>query len=144
METRNPDYRKAAAAIFTAAGFIVDLGIEPVTISPGFVETRLTLLPRHLQQDSFVHAGVQATLADHTAGAAAFTAIGAEQIVLTTSFSISLMAAAEGEELRARAYLLKAGRRVIFAESSVFAVRGGDEKLVAKAQVTLAVLPRPG
>ena len=143
MEIRNEGYQQAAAAIFSGAPFISDLGIEPVTIAPGFVESRLPVLRRHQQQDGFIHAGVQATLADHTAGAAAFTVIGADQIVLTSGFSISLLSAASGEELRARAQVIKAGQRLVCTESSVYALKGGTEKLVARAMVTLAVLPRP-
>ena len=144
VEIRNPDYEQVAAAIFGAAPFIRGLGIEPVTIAPGFVESRMEILPRHQQQDRFVHAGVQATLADHTAGAAAFTVIGADQLVLTSNFSINLMTAASGEELRARAQVIKAGQRLVCTESSVFAIHDGVETLVAKAMITLAVLPRPG
>lgn len=142
MEIRNPDYRQVAAAIFTAAPFIRELGIEPVTIAPGFVESRMMVLPGHRQQDCFIHAGVQATLADHTAGAAAFTVIGADQLVLTSNFSINLMSAASGEELRARAQVIKAGQRLVCTESRVYTIDKGVEKLVAMAMVTLAVLPR--
>jgi len=143
MEIRNPDYRAATAAIFGAAPFIGELGIEAVSIEPGRVEARLPVTARHLQQDGFVHAGVQATLADHTAGAAAFTVIGADQLVLTSTFTINLLTAARGEELWARAGVIKAGRRLVVAETSVFARQAGAEQLVARALVTLAVLPRP-
>lgn len=142
MEMRNPDYRAATAAIFAAAPFVGELGIEAVSIEPGRVEARLTVARRHQQQDGFIHAGVQATLADHTAGAAAFTVIGADQLVLTSTFTINLLAAARGEELRARAEVIKAGRRLVVAEASVFARQAGAEQLVARALVTLAVLPR--
>jgi len=144
MTMRNPDYQQATTAIFSAAPFISDLGIEPLTITPGRVEARLLILPRHLQQDGFIHAGVQATLADHTAGAAAFTVIGADQLVLTSGFSINLLLAARGSELRACAEVVKAGARLVIAETSVYAISGDDEKLVARAMVTLAVLPRSG
>lgn len=144
MQIRNADYQQDTAAIFAAAPFIGELGIEPVSIAPGLVEASLQVATRHLQQDRFIHAGVQATLADHTAGAAAFTVIGADQLVLTSGFSINLMSAASGERLLARAQVLKAGQRLVYVESSVFTVNGVVEKLVAKAMVTLAVLPRPG
>ena len=52
---------------------IADLGIEPISAADGTCVTYLDLQPRHLQQDGFVHAGVQATMADHTAGGAAGT-----------------------------------------------------------------------
>ena len=43
-----------------------------------------------------------------------------------------------GERLRCRATVLKPGKTLIVAESEVYAVRDGKEKLVAKATVTLA------
>ncbi|MFP2932699.1 PaaI family thioesterase [Pyxidicoccus sp. 3LG] len=140
MEPLNPDYRQDTEAIFKSAAFVVDLGIEPTSILPGEVETRVVVKPRHLQQDDVIHAGVQATLADHTAGAAAYTAIRKEQRVLTTSFTVHLLQAATGEELRCKARVLRAGRRLIVAESEVYAHSGDKVKLVSKATVTLAVM----
>ncbi|QSQ25280.1 PaaI family thioesterase [Pyxidicoccus parkwayensis] len=140
MEPLNPDYRQDTEALFRTAAFVVDLGIEPTSILPGEVETRVLVNPRHLQQDGVIHAGVQATLADHTAGAAAFTAVKRGQRVLTTSFTVHFLQAATGEELRCRARVLRAGRRLIVAESEVFALSSGQAKLVSKATVTLAVM----
>jgi acyl-coenzyme A thioesterase PaaI-like protein len=57
--------------IFNRSPFIVDLGIQLDSLGDGKCTTVLLLQPRHLQQDGYVHAGVQATMADHTAGAAA-------------------------------------------------------------------------
>ncbi len=140
---RNPEFRQAAAAIFAEAQFIVDLGLTPVTIEPGKVEARLPVAPRHLQHSGVVHAGVQATIADHTAGAAGHTVIGSGQMVLTSTFTINLLTPAKGEELRARARVLKAGRRLVIVESDVFACQGGREELTSRAIVTLAVIDRP-
>jgi len=142
-EIRNPDFRSAAAAIFTEANFIADLGIEPLTIDHGRVAARLTVLPRHLQHSGVIHAGVQMTLADHTAGAAGHTVIDAEQMVLTCGFTVQLLAPAVGAELLARAEILRGGRRLVYAETSVFTWQNGRERLVSRAQVTLAVRARP-
>jgi uncharacterized protein (TIGR00369 family) len=95
----------------------------------------------HGQQDGFVHAGVLATLADHTAGYAAFTLIPEDQRILTIEFKINFLKPARGEEVRCRSRVLSAGRRVLVAESEVFAVDRGPEKLVAKAIVTLMAVP---
>jgi len=62
---------EALERLFFAAPFIANLGIHLVSIAPGRCETTLDIEPRHLQQNGFVHAGVQSTMADHTAGAAA-------------------------------------------------------------------------
>lgn len=142
MDIRNPDYKEAVASSFLKARFIQELGIELVDLGPGWVETRLVVQPRHLQQDDFIHAGVQTTLADHTAGGAAGTVIEQGQLILTASFTVHLLNPAAGEVLRCRSEVLRAGRRLIVAESDVFAVAGGREKRVSKATVTLSVLDK--
>lgn len=128
--------------IFDQAPFIADLGVVLERIAPGECETSLRLEPRHLQQDGFAHAGVQATLADHTAGAAAATLVGPNEYVLTVEFKINLLRPAHGERLRCHATVLKPGSRIDVVESELWTEDGGDSKLVAKAMVTLAVLAR--
>ncbi|QDE91200.1 phenylacetic acid degradation protein PaaI [Myxococcus xanthus] len=140
MEHQNPDYRQDTEDLFTSAAFVMDLGIQPVDIRPGEVEARLVVQPRHLQQDGVIHAGVQATLADHTAGAAAFSVVRKGQRVLSTSFTVHLLQTASGDELRCKARVLRAGRRLIVTESEVQAVSGGTPRLVSKTTVTLAVM----
>lgn len=142
FEPRNPAYAEAARAIFGNAGFITDIGIEPQAVEPGLVLSRVQIQPRHMQHDGVIHAGVQMTMADHTAGAAAFTVIGADEFVLTTSFTTNLLKAALGTELRCRSTVLQAGRRLVVCESEVFAVRDDVETRVSKAVVSLAVLQR--
>jgi uncharacterized protein (TIGR00369 family) len=143
MKARNPGYDATVAAIFRAAPFIADLGVELVSVSVGQVQSRLAVTKRHLQQDGFVHAAVQTAIADHTAGAAAFSVIEAEQLALSLNLSVSLLRPATGDELLCRASVLRAGKRLIVAESEVFArAAAAAEVLVAKATVTLAVLQR--
>lgn len=138
------DYREAVAAIFRKAPFVAGLGVALRDLGPGWCESELPVRAEHLQQDGFVHAGVQATLADHTAGGAAGTLAGEGQMVLTVEFKINLLRPAVGETLRCRAQVLRPGRTIIVAESEVFARRGGDEKLAAKAMVTLALVATGG
>ncbi|MFW6346574.1 MAG: PaaI family thioesterase [Halomonas sp.] len=135
----NPDFRTEGARILEAAPFIRALGAEASEIAPGLCVTRLAVRHDHQQQDGFVHAGVQATLADHTAGAAGATLIPAGAIVLTAEFKINLLRPALGPELRCVGRVLKPGRTLIVVESEVFGGQGG-EALVAKATVTLAVV----
>ena len=85
--------------IFRSAPFIADLGLQLDSLEPGACTSVLLLEQRHLQEDGFVHAGVQATMADHTAGAAAATLLSPAQIVLTAEFKINLLRAAKGERL---------------------------------------------
>ncbi len=127
--------------IFHRAPFIGDLGITLEDLGPGWCESSLAVAPKHRQQDGYVHAGVQATIADHTAGGAAGTLAAEGDLVLTVEFKINFLRPAEGERLRCRSTILRQGRTLNVAESEVFATRGGSEKLVAKAMVTLALVP---
>ena len=130
--------------MFSAAPFVAELGVEPESISEGRCESRLQLAERHLQHDGFVHAGVIATMADHSAGAAATTLLAEGQIVLTAEFKISLLRAARGDALRCVAVVIKAGSRITFAEAEVHCETGSTARLVVKASVSLAVIPDPG
>jgi uncharacterized protein (TIGR00369 family) len=126
--------------IFESAPFGADLGLRLESVGPGACTSVLPLKPRHLQQDGFVHAGVQATVADHTAGGAAASLLRKGQYVLSTGFEIHLLRAAKGERLICRARVLKAGKQLTVVESEVFCMASGEERLVSKATVTLAVL----
>ena len=132
--------REELERIFSAAPFVADLGIRLVSFGSGTCETELDVEPRHLQQDGFVHAGVQATMADHTAGGAAATMIEPDRIVLTVEFKINLLRAAKGERLTCQAKVLKPGSRLIVVESEVQCVNDGTSILVSKTTVSLAVV----
>jgi len=134
------DSARKVREIFQQAAFVSDLGIRLADLGPGWCESVLTVAPKHRQQDGYVHAGVQATIADHTAGGAAGTLASEGDLVLTVEFKINFLRPALGERLRCRATVLRQGKTLNVAESEVFAERDGSEKLVAKAMVTLAVV----
>jgi len=126
--------------IFQAAPFINSLGIELDAVSDGKCHTRLSLRPEHLQQTGVVHAGVIATIADHTAGGAAGSVLGSRSYPLTVEFKVNFLNPASVDRLVCHARVLKAGRTFIVSEAEVFAGKGSEEILIAKAMVTLAVV----
>ena len=142
FEPRDPAWISKTLATFNAAPFIRDVGYRLVDIEPGRIVSELDLAEKHFQQDGYVHAGVQATMADHTAGTAAATLMPAGNIVLTIEFKLSLMVAAQGQKLICRAEVLKPGKAVTFAEAKVFAIESGAERLVSHATVSLALVER--
>jgi uncharacterized protein (TIGR00369 family) len=139
---RNPDFAAHVRAIFSKAAFVADLGIALERIEEGHCETSLVVKPRHLQQDGVVHAGVLATIADHTAGGAAATLLAADQGVLSIEFKINLLRSARGERLVCKSAVLKAGRTISVIESEVFSLETSEASplLCAKATVTLAIV----
>lgn len=139
----DPDYRRATEEIFARAPFIRLLGIALNDFGPGWCETTLILEPRHLQQDGFAHAGLVATMADHTSGASASSLVAAHEAVLTVEYKINLLRPGVGESLFCRADVLRAGKRIVVSESSVYAITADSPKLIAKGIFTLAVVPGP-
>ena len=137
FDTVDPDYRTTVAALFGHPGFIVDLGVRFVDCGPGWCTTRLVLEPRHLQHTGVVHAGVCATMGDHSAGGATQTLYAADRIPLTVEFKIHLLRAARGTHLECRGEVLKPGSRFTIAESTVVAVDGERRVVVAKLTATL-------
>ncbi len=120
-------------------GFVRHCGIEAVEVSFGKFTSRLKIGEHHRQQDGFIHAGVMATMADHTAGYAGFTVVDEEHQILTIEFKINFLRPALGNYLVCKSRVIRRGSSVIIAESEVTDVRAPDEedKLVAKALVTL-------
>ena len=134
--------RQELERIFNAAPFVASLGITLVSVGPGECETELVIESHHLQQDGYIHAGVQVTMADHTAGGAAATLAGPDELVLTAEFKINLLRAARGERLRCKSRVLKPGSQLTVVESEVLCEQEGVSKLVSKATASIAVVSK--
>ena len=101
-------------------GFTADVGFEAVKYERGYLESRLKVLTRHRQQDNYIHAGVIATMADHTAGYAAFSLIPEDHRILTIEFKINFLDPAYGHGLICRSRILREGGLILVGESEVF------------------------
>ncbi|WP_073472732.1 PaaI family thioesterase [Desulfatibacillum alkenivorans] len=123
-------------------GFTKYIGMEAVSSSDGKFESRMVITENHRQQDGFVHAGAVSTLADHTAGYAAFTLAGEEDQILTVEFKINFLAPAHGDSLVCRSEVIRSGRKIMVTESRVYDLNGGEEKMTALAIFTMAVVPK--
>ena len=126
------------------------LGIELKTIDAGYCELRLPYRQALTQQHGYFHAGVLATLADNSAGYAAFSLMESDSSPLTVEFKINLVAPGQGDHLLAKAWVVKNGRTLKICQAEVFSLRGEQETLSGIAIVTLMELrdradhPAPG
>jgi uncharacterized protein (TIGR00369 family) len=137
VEPTNPAYKEFVKSQFSGAAFIQHLAIELADFGPGWCETRIAVRPEHLQQDGFVHAGVIATLADHSSGMAAGTLCTEGRKVLTVEFKINLMRPGTGAALTCRAEVVRPGRTLSVTDARVF---GGDGKAIALMTATMALV----
>jgi uncharacterized protein (TIGR00369 family) len=123
-------------------GFIKYCQFEADVIERGFFQSKVRIKEQHRQQDGFIHAGVIATMADHTAGYAAFTTVPEEFQILTIEFKVNFLRPAYGECVVCRSRVIREGSQIIISESEVFDVREDEEILAAKAIVTLMAVHR--
>lgn len=123
-------------------GFPAFCGFEVAHADHGIFETRLNVSDQHRQQDGFVHAGLIATMADHTAGYASFTTVSKAYRILTVEFKINYLKPATGPLIICRSTVINNGRKIKVAESEIFSVADGIEKRVSKGMFTQIAVPQ--
>jgi uncharacterized protein (TIGR00369 family) len=123
-------------------GFIKFCGLKAESAEWGRFRSRVEIKEDHRQQDGFIHAGVMATMADHTAGYSAFTVVPEEMQILTIEFKVNFLRPAFGTALVCRSQVIREGRQIIISESEVVDIRDEGEVPVAKAMVTLMAVPK--
>lgn len=128
IEFLEKDYRR---------GFIEFCGFRVSKIDKGIFESTLTIGENHKTQDNFIHAGVIATMSDHTAGYAAYTLVSEDIRILTIEFKINLLKPAYGHALNCKSEIISHGKQIVVAQSTVFDMRDTHEKMVSRSTVTL-------
>jgi len=128
--------------VLAAQPFSVLIGAELHALAPGQVDLQLPLTDQLRQQDGFAHGGVVSYLADNALTFAGGTAM--QVPVVTAEFKINYIRPATGERLIARARAVHVGKAQSVCTCDIFVVGGGQEKLCAIAQGTIARLPSPG
>jgi uncharacterized protein (TIGR00369 family) len=128
--------------IFARAEFIRSLGIELISCGRGWCEAKMAVTPALRQQHGLAHAGAIMTLADHTCGGAAASAVSEGRDVITVENKVSFLRPALGPTLFCRAEVLRAGKNLVFVEATVTESKEGQGVMVAKASSTLAVIEK--
>jgi len=136
----DPAFANRIRASFAKQGLMGTLGASLVSIAPGHVEIAITPAPAISQQHGFVHAGAISAIADTAAGYAALSLMPPDRGVLTTEFKINLVAPAMGDRILARGKVVKTGRTLTLAQTEVFAINRGTEKLIALLTATLMAI----
>lgn len=142
QKAADPGFVERVEASFAAQSVMGLIGAELGAIQPGQVEILLPYRADLCQQNGFLHAGIVTTIADSAAGYAAFTLFTADEAVLTSEFGLHLLSPAAGPRFRAVGKVLKPGRRLVIAETEVFAERAEGQVLIAKLIATLVRLPK--
>jgi uncharacterized protein (TIGR00369 family) len=116
------------------------IGAEMTKVAAGEVEIELAYRDDLAQQHGYLHAGVITAIVDSACGYAAMTLTRAVEDILTIEYKANFVAPATGEKMIARSRVLRAGRKVTVCAGDVFALRDGEEKLVATMLATMMTL----
>jgi len=117
--------------------FMSTIGAEMILVDRGCVEIRFPFSSKLTQQNGFVHAGAVTSIMDSACGYAAMSVAPEEADVLSVEFKVNLLAPGAGESFVARASVKRAGKRLAVCTADAFAVRAGEEKLIAIMLATI-------
>jgi uncharacterized protein (TIGR00369 family) len=135
------DYAHRIQESFDRQGLMHHLGARLAEIAPGRVEIAVPFRQELTQQHGYFHGGVSGTIADTACGYAAYTLTPADSTVLTVEFKMNLLAPAEGEELVARARVVRSGRTLKICAADVYARQRVAEVHCATLLATIMCLP---
>ncbi len=117
--------------------FMSTIGAEMISVGRGTVDIRFPFSSKLTQQNGFVHGGVVTSIMDSACGYAALSMASEDSEVLAVEFKVNLLAPGVGESFVARAAVKRAGKRLAVCTADAFAVKAGEEKLIATMLATM-------
>jgi uncharacterized protein (TIGR00369 family) len=137
FELQDAEYQRRVRDSFERQGLMRHLGAELVSLEPGGAMIRVPFRGELTQQHGYFHAGVTGAIADCACGYAAYTLMAADASVLTVEYKINLLAPADGEELVARARVVRSGKTLKICTADVFVRKGSTENHCATMLATI-------
>ena len=134
------DYKKKVEESFARQNFMKLINAKLIKIQPGYCEIQIPYNKDLTQQHGFFHAGIISTIADNSAGYAAFSVMDENSSILTVEFKLNLMSPGDGEMLIGKSKVLKNGKTLTICRSEVYVIKDGKEKICAASQTTLIEL----
>jgi uncharacterized protein (TIGR00369 family) len=121
-------------AINAASPFNNWAGFQLVSAAEGKAEIIIDTRPELLQHNGFLHAGVVGALIDTACGFAAASVVGR---IVASQYQVRCYRPAMGTKFVARAFVVRAGKRQVFAAAEVFGIGNDGEQLVAGGDAVL-------
>jgi uncharacterized protein (TIGR00369 family) len=95
--------------VTSRGGYTSAIGTRVLRAEAGCVWMSVARRPDLVQFNGFFHGGVIAGLADHAAGGAVTTMLPPDRIAVTIGFDVSFLAPADGDEIVAKAQVVRVG-----------------------------------
>jgi uncharacterized protein (TIGR00369 family) len=136
----DPRFEQRVRASYAKQTAMHTLGARLERIAPGEVEIVMPASDAIRQQHGFVHGGLIGAVLDTACGFASLSLMPSDTGVLTVEYKINFLAPAAGERFRMVGRVRKSGRTLTLAEADAFAIRDGDERLIATMTATMMTI----
>ncbi len=140
----DPAFDVRVRSSFAKQALMSTIGARVTRVAPGEVDVELPFRDNLTQQHGFLHAGVVAAIIDSACGYAALTLMPPDAAVLTSEYKVNLLSPAAGDAIIARGRVLKAGKTLTVTRGDAFALKAGEEKLVATMLATMMTVRERG
>ena len=134
---KEKDFEALVRAAFERQQFMGYVGAIMHRLEAGYCEIHLPYRKELSQHHGYFHGGIIGTLADNAGGFAGYSLIEREASMLTVEYKINFLSPAKGEQLVAKARVVRHGSALTVCHSNVFIQSGNDLKLCATSQMTL-------
>ena len=135
------DFEGRVRESFNRQGLMKHLGAELVELTAGQATIRVSFRAELTQQHNYFHAGVSGAIADSACGYAAYTLMPPDSTVLTVEYKLNLLAPADGDQLTARARVIRSGRTLKICTADVHTRKNGKDVHCATMLATIMCLP---
>jgi len=110
---------------FAKQSMMMHLGAEIYNVSPSSVEIRLPHRYERLQQHGLFHGGATTAILDTTGGYAAYSLFKPDEETLTVEYKVNFLAPVLGDQLVARAQVVKLGKNLSVTRGEAYAIKDG-------------------
>jgi uncharacterized protein (TIGR00369 family) len=141
VQPRDPGFERVVRDSFARQGIMAHLGARLADVAAGAVAIEVPFRAELSQQHGYFHAGVVATVMDSAAGYAGLSLMPAGSAVLSVEFKVNLLAPADGDLLRARGKVVRAGRTLTVCSFDAEVRKQGTWTPCATGIQTLMCLP---
>jgi uncharacterized protein (TIGR00369 family) len=117
--------------------FFCLMGIDPVSYGNGRAELSMEVRPDMLNGAGWVQGGIYVSLIDEAMALAMMTVIDDDEGIATVSETTQFIKGVREGRINAKAHVVRAGRKIIFAEGFAFA-SGKENEVLARTTASFS------
>lgn len=117
--------------------FFCLMGIELVDYGGGKAQLSMPVRPDMMNGSGWMQGGVYVALIDEAMALAIMTAIGREERIATVSETTQFVKGVREGRISAKAHVVRAGRKIIFAEGFAF-IEGKEDEILARTTASFS------